>query len=784
MKLKLQLTAAVLSLSLGVSAQTGKIAIKNSNPNLIQSTTKEAIKERGCGTNDPGTQWDAWFNKQVEEYKANNPNAKSQMVNYTIPVVVHVVHSGQSVGTGFNISQAQVIDQINILNADYAGTGLNSGSVPSAFAALKANCQLSFCLATKNPTGGVLPEPGIDRISASSKGWTTGNYSSSYVDGTIKPNSIWDPTRYMNMWVLDLGGGLLGYATFPTGTGLTGITGNGTATTDGVVMLNTAFGSIGSAAASAPYNKGRTTTHEVGHWLGLRHIWGDAGQCGGSDFCNDTPPQRGQTTSPAGCYYGCPTFPAQPNTCTQGGITNTNGDMFMNFMDYTDDACMYMFTIDQRTRIQTAMNTGTYRSLLSTSANTLCTVVAAAPTASFTMLSTACTTAAVNLYNYSTSNPTSTYVWSANPSTGVTFNPSNTSIAPTVNFTTPGNYSITVVATNTAGNNSSTKTISITTCATGTTTTLCNDTITNVTPTGTLLPNAAGSDTATPGCSPKAGYIMGSNCYDDLEKAEFFNSSLYSGIASPQIKSVIVIFYKDGSRGTGGNNTTAVNLKIYNGTMSGGPTGTATPLGTVNANIGNILAVTATNSANYVGNPGIVYTNPILRPYKYTFATPVNAPATNGFFASITIPTAAGDTAVIMDDGSLAAGTNWELWSDNSWHSIPVAWSGYDASMAILPVMQCGTVTAINSNSILDANISLHPNPTNGIINAIVTLPNSQNLDITISNTLGQVISNTKHSNVSNNVFTLDLNNYNNGVYFVTFNNGQEKIVKRVILNK
>ena len=769
MKLNLHLTAAALSLSIGVFAQTGKIAVKNGNSNLIQTAAK-TINERGCGTQDPGSQWDTWFNNQVEEFKATSFSGKNQMVNYTIPVVVHVIHSGQAVGSGFNISQAQVIDQINILNADYAGTGFNSGSVPAIFAGIKANCQLSFCLATKNPTGGVLAEPGIDRINSTTQGgWGSSNYSTTFVDATIKPITIWDPTRYMNMWVLDLGSGLLGYATFPTGTGISGITGNGTATTDGVVMLNSAFGSIGSATG-APYNKGRTTTHEVGHWLGLRHIWGD-GTCA-TDYCNDTPPAQQSN-------FSCPTHPFKVGICSG----NTTGEMFQNFMDYTDDACMYMFTIDQRTRLQTAMNTGTFRSQLSTSANTLCTVSASAPTASFTMLSTACTTAAVNLYNYTTSNPVATFSWSANPSAGVIFNPSSTSISPSVTFPSVGNYSITLVATNTVGTNSITKNISITNCATGTTTT-CNDTITNVTSTGTLLPNAAGSDTTTPGCSPKAGYIMGSNCYDDAEKAEFFSTSLYSGITSPQIKSVIVIFYKDGTKGTGGNSATPVNLKIYNGTMASGPTGTATPLGTVSANIGNILAVTATNSANYVGNSSIVYTNPILRPYKYTFATPINAPITNGFFASVTMPTAVGDTAVIMDDGSLATGTNWELWSDNSWHSISVAWGGYDASMAILPIIQCATVTAIGNNSILNANISLHPNPSNGLINVIATLPSTQNLDITISNALGQVISLTKHSDVSNNMFTIDLNNYSSGVYFVTFNNGQEKIVKRVILNK
>jgi hypothetical protein len=276
---------------------------------------------------------------------------------------------------------------------------------------------------------------------------------------------------------------------------------------------------------------------------------------------------------------------------------------------------------------------------------------------------------------------------------------------------------------------------------------------------------------------------MGSNCYDDKEKAEFFAFSKYSSITSPQIKSVIVIFYKDGTRGTGGNSATAVNLKLYNGTMASGPTGTATPFGQVNANIGNILAVAATNSVNYVGLQPTVYTNPILRPYRYILPTPVNAPATNGFFASVTIPTAAGDTAVIMDDGSLLTGTNWELWSNNSWHNISTAWGGYDASMAILPEMQCG-VTAINKNSVLDANVSLHPNPSNGLVNIVATLPNSQSLEISVHNSLGQLISSTKHTGVTSNVFTMDLNEYSNGVYFVTINNGEEKIVKRLILSK
>jgi hypothetical protein len=775
MKLKLHLIAASLFFGYGINAQTGKIALKN-NAAQIQNT---GVTKRTCGTELPGAEWDAWFNKKVEEFKANQESGKSQMVNYTIPVIVHVIHGGQNVGTFPNLAQGQINSQIAVLNADFAGTGLNNGNVPSVFAAAKANTGLSFCLATKNPTGGVLPEPGIDRINYTSKGWNnpaSATYANpttfqNYVNGTIKPGSIWDPTKYMNIWITDenVNTGLLGYATFPAGTGLIGISGFGTATTDGLWCWAKAFGSnsiFPGGSYDGTYNKGRTATHEIGHWLGLRHIWGD-GTCA-TDYCNDTP--SAQTSN-----YGCPTHPYKLGTCAG----NTTGEMFMNFMDYTDDPCMYMFTNDQTTRIQTAMANGTYRSQLTASSATLCNIASAAPTASMSLPSNGCVNSPVTVSNLSSGSPAPTYVWSSNPATGVTFNPNNTATAPTINFTTPGSYSITVVASNSLGTNSNSKVITITNC---TSPVNCNDTITNVLNTGTLSVSAAGSDTATPGCSPKAGYVMGSNCYDDKEKAEFFPTSLYSSITSPQIKSVIVLFYKNGTRGTGGNSATAVNMKLYNGTMASGPTGTASPFGQVNATIGNITAVTATNSVNYVGQQPIVYTSAILRPYRYVLPSPVNAPATNGFFVSITIPTAAGDTAVIMDDGSILNGTNWELWSDNSWHSIPIAW-GYDGSLAILPEMQCA-VTGINNNSVLNANISLHPNPSNGLVNIIATLPNAQSLEISIHNSIGQLISETKHSGVTNNVFNVDMNNYANGVYFVTINNGQEKIVKRLILNK
>lgn len=754
---------AALTLALGLNAQSGKKVAGSIKP------AHNAVQNRGCGTGTPTQEWDNWFNGKVEEFKANQAAGKSPMVAYTIPVVVHIVHNGTGAGSGINISAAQVQDQINIMNADFAGTGLNSGNVPAVFAPSKANTTITFCLAQKTPSGTTMTEPGIDRINRNTKGWTAPPYSSSYIDATIKPNSIWDPTRYLNMWVTDLGGGLLGYATFPANTGLTGLSAPfGSATSDGVVMLHSAFGSIGTALTNAPYHKGRTTTHEVGHWLGLRHIWGD-GNCA-NDFCNDTP--TSQTSN-----FGCPSHPYKVGTCSG----NTTGEMFQNFMDYTDDLCMYMFTNDQSARIQTAMQNGTYRNQLSASAATLCTIAAAAPVASMSIPSSGCAASSIAANNLSNGSPAPTYAWSASPSAGVVFTPNATAINPSITFSSPGSYTVTVVATNSVGSNSNSKSITITTCSTASS---CADTLTNVGNTGTLTIYTAGTDTATPGCSPKAGFVAGSNCYDDKEKAEFFAFSQYSNISSPVIKGVIALFYKDGTKGTGGNSASSVSMKIYNGTNALTQPGslisqTATTLGT-------ILAAPSVSNVTYCGSPGVGYNTAIIKPYRFNFSTPVNAPSTGGFYASLVLPTGNTDTAVVFnEDDPTPANTAWELWSDNSWHDMKTAWGGAtEYHLAILPVIECLGGVGVKSNSVLDNNVTLYPNPSNGMVSLIATLPGVQTLDVAVYNSLGQLMSNVKYDGVSSNVFNMDLSTYANGVYFVSVNNGSEKIVKRLIINK
>jgi hypothetical protein len=315
---------------------------------------------RTCGTDILPQQFETWLQGLTSPNPIKNSPITVQSV-FNIPVIVHVIHNNEAVNginatTGNNLNAAQIIDQINILNKDFNGTNSDTNLIPQVFKPSFAKLQVNFCLAVVNPTGGVLAEPGIDRINRVAKGWTVTPYSQTYINATVKPNSIWDPNRYLNIWVCPLSNNLLGYATFPNpGTsGLSGLTGSfGSMTTDGIVNLNTAFGSIGTAQFGT-YNKGRTATHEVGHWIGLRHIWGD-GTCA-TDYCNDTPPAQNSN-------FGCPSFPFKLGTCTG----NTSGEMTMNFMDYTNDACMYMFTADQKIRAQLIMSNSTMRAALATS---------------------------------------------------------------------------------------------------------------------------------------------------------------------------------------------------------------------------------------------------------------------------------------------------------------------------------------------------------------------------------------------------------------------------------
>ncbi len=283
-----------------------------------------------------------WLQPAAAQIKAQMDAGNFRMpAVITIPTVVHVIHDGDAVGQNENISDAQILSQIEVLNQDFrrmAGTrGFNSNPVG-------ADVEIEFCLAKIDPNGN--PTDGINRVDLGTASWTSNSF-----DATAKPATSWDPNQYLNMWTAELSGGILGYAQFPSNSGLSGLnTNGGAANTDGVVMTANAFGSDdfdtnNNFYMNATYNLGRTCTHEVGHWLGLRHIWGD-GNCTVDDFCNDTP-------NSDDANYNCVTHTSCSST-----------DMIENYMDYTNDACMNIFTQDQKARMIAVMNVATRRASL------------------------------------------------------------------------------------------------------------------------------------------------------------------------------------------------------------------------------------------------------------------------------------------------------------------------------------------------------------------------------------------------------------------------------------
>jgi len=289
-------------------------SIKTSEPQFAgrQCASMEVLQQK--------LQEDPQLQSRMDEIERNletnqNLMRMGRLVNgvYEIPVWVNVLYRT----TAENISQTQIQSQIDVLNEDFGGTNTDVSLVPSTFTGVKAGAtNIRFVL------------QGVTRKATTKTSWSTNDAVKKTASGGLNPTS---PTIYLNLWACTLGNGILGYAQFP----------GGSSATDGVVILNTAFGRTGTAAA--PFNKGRTATHEVGHWLNLRHIWGDA-TCG-SDLVTDTPTHNTAN-------YGCPAA-GHRSTCTGTPI-----EMTMNYMDYTDDACMYMFSAGQKSRMLATFATG------------------------------------------------------------------------------------------------------------------------------------------------------------------------------------------------------------------------------------------------------------------------------------------------------------------------------------------------------------------------------------------------------------------------------------------
>lgn len=317
---------------------------------IISFSCLQLYAQRNCGTAD---YWQNELNKdqslslrrqRIDFFSAmqsaaslkNQDGGIADVRIITIPVVIHVLYNNSTQ----NIGDAQINSQISILNKDYNKLNDDISLIPAPFNQVTASCQIKFELAKVDPEG--RSTTGIIRKKTDQVSWLQNDKMKFSISGG---DDAWDCRSYLNIWVCNLTGSLLGYSTFP----------GASPEKDGVVIRSDLFGA--NSKSSSPYNKGRTATHEIGHWLNLAHLWGDT-DCG-DDKVDDTPQQKTYSS-------GCPSFPK----ITGGGCnTNPAGDMFMNFMDFTDDACMHMFTIGQRQRMRDLFEaSGSRESILHSSA--------------------------------------------------------------------------------------------------------------------------------------------------------------------------------------------------------------------------------------------------------------------------------------------------------------------------------------------------------------------------------------------------------------------------------
>ena len=364
----------MLLLATAGNAQTNTVVQQEPKNGFNRCATVEfqAMLKSEHPTLKTDREFEGWIANKITEAKENQKLNRTQnpAIVITIPVVVHVISNGDPIGVDENISDARVRSQIEVLNQDFRRMvdtpGFNTDPVG-------ADMEINFVLAQREPDN-VTPSNGIDRVT-----WSLDVFNVRDEVQAMKATTQWDPTKYFNIWTALftsdaayrsslVPGGLyrvLGYAQFPSTSGLSGLNSNGgSSDTDGLAVDYRCFGSKAIAPNSGTYftryDRGRTATHEVGHCLGLRHIWGDGNgsednnipDCSRSDYCADTPAQGYEHST-------CGTF----DTCTNDAFF----DMVENYMDYTNDTCMNIFTNDQKTRMRTVLQNSPNRKTLGTS---------------------------------------------------------------------------------------------------------------------------------------------------------------------------------------------------------------------------------------------------------------------------------------------------------------------------------------------------------------------------------------------------------------------------------
>ncbi len=678
------------------------------------------------------------YEAMIQSYLAKNSKSHQVQSVITVPVVIHIVWNATNAAG--NISDAQAISQITVLNEDYGRTNSDTVNTPAPFKSRAANMHVQFCLAQRDPSGN--PTNGIERRQNNSvTSWGTDNAVKATSTGGL---DAWDPTRYLNIWVCDLGSGLLGYGEFPT---------TSVSNTFGVVILNSGFGNTGTV--QSPYQLGRTTTHEFSHCFNLYHIWGDDGSaCTGTDYCADTPNQAGSTNN-------CPTFPsidACANTAAPNAGDPVNGIMFMDYMDYSYDNCMNMFTQNQSARTTAVLNVAPYNALATSNG---CTPVNLpnndAGVSGVTMpggqVCSASFTPIVVLKDFGANALTSctikykidggaaaSFNWTGSLASQTTATVTLSSVTTTLGAHTFKAWTISPNATTdaNAANDTSSTTFS-------------------VVGSGISLPYTQGFEAAT---FVPSGWSL--NNTDASNTWARTTTAFHSGTASAmmdnftyaagigQVDEMVLPAFDMTTVGTAAMNF-QVAYTYYSQT---------TPTPATNTDTLTILISTDCGQ-----NWMVLYKKGGA---QLSTATPV--PNTNNSF----VPTAAQWRAEWVPLGSFAGSHNAILKFRNT--------SGYGDNMFIDDI-NIGDFAGIQESQLL-SSMNVFPNPSNGQISVSLNMPVAGNFQVRIYDMLGRTIENIKEQNSLGGLYSVDLSQHANGMYYVELITDQGTATRKVLLDK
>jgi hypothetical protein len=679
------------------------------------------------------------YEKTVQKYLSQNSGQRNINSVITVPIVIHIVWN--STNAAGNITDAQAMSQVTVLNEDYARTNADTVNTPSVWKSRAANTHVQFCLAKRTPTG--TATNGIERRQNNAvTSWTTDDAVKKFSTGGL---DAWDPTKYLNIWVCDLGGGLLGYGEFPTGT---------VSPTYGVAILNSAFGNTGTVAS--PYQLGRTTTHEFSHCFNLYHIWGDDnGACTGDDLCSDTPNQANSTTS-------CPTFPSI-DACANSPAPNAgdpvNGIMFMNYMDYSYDNCMNMFTTIQSNRTNAVLAVPPYNTL--TTSNGCVSIALAANDAGVAAVNgpvgTICTptfTPVVQLKNFGTNALTScslkynvdgggpgVYNWTGNLASQATTNITLPTLSVTAGghlfkswTTNPNGGADGQAANDTSANTFDMEGVSgipLVYYQGFETNTFVPNLWTLNNPDGATtwaLSTSAGKTGTSSAFMDNYSYSAGTKQFDELQMPGMDMTTTSAPVLTFQ---VAYTYY---------NQTTGTPAK-YTDTL-------------------NVLVST---------NCGTSWTSIYKKGgAQLATATPIND-ATSPF-----VPTASQWRMEVLPLTAYASSKNTMIKFRN------ISDNGDDLYLDDINVSNYNGINELQLNSA----VQIFPNPTNGAISINLNLPISESFQVRVLDMLGRTLNTIEEHNSLGGQYNVDLSKNENGIYFVEIITDQGSVTRKVILDR